>query len=38
MNIMKEKKVAAEDVLLMDAVSILSYSHVGTFLIPAYGK
>ena len=38
MNILKEKKVTAEDVQLMEAVSILSYSHVGAFLLPAYGK
>lgn len=37
-NTLKEKKITVEDVQLMDAVSILSYSHIGAFLFPAYGR
>ena len=38
MNTLKKKKLTAEDVQLMDVVSILSYARIGAFLFPAYGR
>ena len=37
MNMLKEKNVTTDDVQLMDAASLLSYSHMATSLLPAYG-